>query len=107
MASADIRIVHVLPGRFRLKASPVRSNPALARQVQTKLRGVSGVHEVQANPLTGSVLLLVDLAKLLAPEALAPLADTWASSSRRLRPWIWPSGSSPGPARPLPARQVP
>jgi hypothetical protein len=75
MASEDIRVVHVMPGRVRLKASPVKGNPALARQVQTKLRGVSGVHEVQANPLTGSILLLVDLAKLLEPEALAPLAD--------------------------------
>jgi hypothetical protein len=75
MASEGIRIVHVLPGRVRLKASPVKGDPALAQQVQTKLRGVSGVQEVQANPLTGSILLLVDLAKLLEPEALAPLAD--------------------------------
>jgi hypothetical protein len=78
MASEGIRVVHVLPGRVRLKASPVKGDPALAHQVQTKLRDVSGVHEVQANPLTGSILLLVDLAKLLEPEAQAPLADTLA-----------------------------
>jgi hypothetical protein len=71
MASEGIRIVHVMPGRVRLKASPVKGDPALAQQIQTKLRGVSGVHEVQANPLTGSILLVVDLAQLLEPEALA------------------------------------
>jgi hypothetical protein len=75
MASEGIRIVHVLPGRVRLKASPVKGDPALAHKVQTKLRAISGVQEVQANPLTGSILLLVDLAKLLEPEAQAPLAD--------------------------------
>jgi hypothetical protein len=71
MASEGIRIVHVMPGRVRLKAPPVKGDPALAQQVQTKLRGVSGVHEVQANPLTGSILLGVDLAPLLEPAALA------------------------------------
>jgi hypothetical protein len=71
MASEGIRIVHVMPGRVRLKASPVKGDPALAQQVQTKLRGVSGVHEVQANPLTGSILLGVDLVQLLEPAALA------------------------------------
>jgi hypothetical protein len=75
MASEGIRIVHVLPGRVRLKVSPVKGDPALAQQVKTKLRGVSGVQEVRANPLTGSILLRVDLAKLPEAEALAPLAD--------------------------------
>jgi hypothetical protein len=75
MESESIRIVHALPGRVRLKAAPVRGNPGLAQQVEGKLRGVAGVREVRANPLTGSILLLLDVAKLLDPEALAPLAD--------------------------------
>jgi hypothetical protein len=75
MASEGIRIVHALPGRVRLEAPPVKGNPALAQQVQDKLCGVSGVREVRANPLTGSILLLLDMMKMLEPEAPAPLAE--------------------------------
>ena len=75
MESEGIRIVHALPGRVRLKALRVRGNPDLARQVEVKLQGMAGVREVRANPLTGSILLLLDLVKLLDPAALAPLAD--------------------------------
>jgi hypothetical protein len=75
MEREGIRIVHVLPGRVRLKAPSVKGNPALALQVQKKLRGISGVREVRANPLTGSVLLLVDLVKLVESEALAPALE--------------------------------
>jgi len=74
MASEGIRIVHASPGRVRLKASPVKGNPALARQAQDKLGAVPGVREVRANPLTGSVLLLLDKVKMRESEALAPLA---------------------------------
>lgn len=74
MASEGIRIVHASPGRVRLKAFQVKGNPALARQAQDKLGAVPGVREVRANPLTGSVLLLLDRVKMLEPEALAPLA---------------------------------
>jgi hypothetical protein len=74
MASESLTIVHASPGRVRLKASQVKGNPSLAQQVQDELRGVSGVREVRANPLTGSILLLLDKVKMLEPEALAPLA---------------------------------
>jgi hypothetical protein len=75
MASEGIRIVHASPGRVRLEAPPVKGNSALAQQVQDTLCGVSGVREVRANPLTGSILLRLDMMKMLKPEALAPLAE--------------------------------
>ena len=73
MDSEGIRLVHTLPGRVRLKASHLKGNPALAQQVHEKIRRLPGVQEVRVNPLTGSILIRLDRAKLREPEPLAPV----------------------------------
>ncbi|MDQ1472654.1 MAG: hypothetical protein QOJ99_4134 [Bryobacterales bacterium] len=50
-------VVHQTHGRLRLKLPAARNKHAYLAQVRKALASVSGVHEVEVNPLTGSVLL--------------------------------------------------
>ena len=72
-----IKVVHALPGRVRVKVAQIKGNPELARQAREKLAGVPGIREVEANPLTGSVLVLFDLAASMA-ETVEPLGEVVA-----------------------------
>ena len=71
-------MAHALPGRVRLKIPGVKDNPELARQAQEKLGRVPGVQRVEANPATGSLLILYDSALLASVEALGPLGEIFA-----------------------------
>jgi hypothetical protein len=54
----DAAVVHDSPGRLRLKLPDRKGDEAFLTELADRLLGVDGVHEVRANPLTGSVLLL-------------------------------------------------
>lgn len=71
----NITVVHALPGRVRLKIPQVKENPELARQAREKLGQVPGIRRVEANPATGSLLILYDLAMLASLETLGPLGE--------------------------------
>jgi hypothetical protein len=73
-----ITVAHALPGRVRLKIRRVKENPELARQAQEKLARVPGIQKVEADPATGSLLILYDLAMLAPVEALGPLGEIFA-----------------------------
>jgi hypothetical protein len=73
-----VTVMHALPGRVRLKLNRVKGNPGLARRAQEKLSRVPGIHRVEANPVTGSLLILYDLAMLASVEALGPLGEIFA-----------------------------
>jgi hypothetical protein len=70
-----LTVTHALPGRLRVKISRVKQNPELAQQAQQTLGQVPGIHRVEANHLTGSLLILYDLASLASLETLGPLAE--------------------------------
>jgi hypothetical protein len=70
-----VRVMHALPGRVRVKIPRVKQNPELSRQAREKLTQVPGIHKVEANHLTGSLLILYDLASLTSLETLGPLAE--------------------------------
>jgi hypothetical protein len=70
-----IKVAHALPGRVRLKIPRVKENPELARQAQERLSRVPGIRKVKANPATGSLLILYDLAMLASVETLGPLGE--------------------------------
>lgn len=59
----SVRVVHAVPGRVRLKVTGVKENPGLAAALEERLLGVDGIHRVEVNPLTGSILLLYDPAE--------------------------------------------
>jgi hypothetical protein len=50
--------VHALEGRLRIKIPEVKGAPLKAREIERHLAFCSGVEEVTANPITGSVLVL-------------------------------------------------
>jgi len=49
--------LHVLDGRVRIKLPQVKGAPPRALAVEQLLRGLDGVTDVTANPLTGNVLV--------------------------------------------------
>jgi hypothetical protein len=75
MAIKGIRVVHAMPGRVRLKVDKVKGNAAFAQKAQDKLGQMPGIKRVEAQPVTGSVLVYYDAAALLADGALAALTD--------------------------------
>jgi hypothetical protein len=70
----DLRVVHAIPGRVRLKVAQVRENPALAGELQKRLAATRGISKVEVNPLTSSVLVLYDERELSSPDVLHELA---------------------------------
>lgn len=73
-----ITVAHAMRGRVRLKIPRIKNNPELACRAQEKLGLAPGIQRVEANPLTGSLLILYDPAMLASLEALAPLGETFA-----------------------------
>lgn len=60
MEFEDITIVHVLPGRVRLKLAELKNNPVMAREVKQRLSRNAGISRVAVNPITGSILMHYD-----------------------------------------------
>jgi hypothetical protein len=79
MAIKGITVVHAIPGRLRLKVDKVKGDPVFAQKAEDTLRQVSGIERVEAKPLTGSVLIYYDLAKLLAAGAFTALTEGFAA----------------------------
>jgi len=77
MTVEGIKIVSALPGRVRLRAAKFKRDPELARRASEKLAQVPGIQKVETNPLTGSMLVLFDLAQV-AGEAIEPLGAVLA-----------------------------
>jgi hypothetical protein len=74
MGIPGIRVVHAIPGRVRLKIISLRDNPELAREIRARLAGLQGIRRVEANPLTGSLLVLYD------PEEITSLAGGFSTA---------------------------
>jgi hypothetical protein len=72
MESEPVELLHATPGRIRLRVPEVKANPALAREIQKQFSTFKGVRRVEANPLTGSVLVLYDPAM---SATIAEMAD--------------------------------
>ena len=55
-----LRLVHTVPGRTRLRFSQLKTDPHRHPHLQEKLTSIHGVHQVETNTSTGSVLLYHD-----------------------------------------------
>ncbi|MDD3581729.1 MAG: hypothetical protein PHW74_11995 [Desulfobacca sp.] len=64
MESEDIKIVHALPGRIRLRVAEVKNNPGFAQAIKNCLSSIVGIRRVESNPLTGSLLVVFDPQKV-------------------------------------------
>ena len=79
MRLTGVTVVHAIPGRIRLKIKQIRNNHELADEVEDRLSRVAGVRWVEANPVTGSVLVLFDKPSETPDDALQYLTATWPS----------------------------
>lgn len=77
MLSVTDCITSFIDGRVRLR-HPALKNAALAETVSAFVRGVDGVENVSANPVTGSLLIVYDTEKL-SREDLLELAQQGAA----------------------------
>lgn len=78
MATKGLNVVHAIPGRLRLRVDKIKGDPALARKAQNALIRVPGIKQVEAQPLTGSVLIHYELAQVLTEEAAMALTDAFS-----------------------------
>lgn len=53
----DLRLVHSIPGRIRLKAKNLYRQSRSAEEIVRKLSIIDGLHSVEANPTTGSLTM--------------------------------------------------
>lgn len=67
--------VHHVPGRLRVRVPRVKNNPEYGRVVETSIAGMEGVSAVQANPVTGSVIIHYDPRTAEVSALFARLAD--------------------------------
>jgi hypothetical protein len=70
----SVQVVHFLPGRVRLKVPAAKGNVAYIAQVRERFLQVPGVRSLDANPITGSVLILYDTRRIVGEDAARALA---------------------------------
>src|SRR5262249_31072351 len=57
---SDIQVTHFLPGRVRFKLLHLKKNAAMANMLRQVLANIPGIRTVEANVVTGSVLVQYD-----------------------------------------------
>ena len=77
-----IRILHLLPGRMRLRLEALKGRPELASMLQSHLATVSGIGHVAVDTRTGSLLLLYDPTALRSPAFI----DAFSAAMGKLFP---------------------
>ena len=66
---------HKLDGRIRIKVPEIQDSPAIAGELESQLAKLNGVAHVQANPLTGYVLVLFEYQVLSHYHVFAVIND--------------------------------
>lgn len=70
----DLRVVHSVPGRLRLRARKLYGRTQSAKDVAHKLSGIRGLHRVEANPTTASLTMHYDRSALESVTFFAEVA---------------------------------
>lgn len=60
MIQTDNHYIHTLNGRLRVKVPAIRRQPDFAKAFENDLACMTGIISVQANPMTGNVLVRFD-----------------------------------------------
>lgn len=81
MTLTGVRIVHAIPGRIRLKIRQIQDHPQLAWEVEEQLSRIPGVSDVEANPVTGSVLVLFEDRQPTPADSLRFLSSSWPTEA--------------------------
>jgi hypothetical protein len=56
----SLRVVHRLPGRFRVQAPELRDNSAALERIERGIGALAGIRTASGNPITGTVLVEYD-----------------------------------------------
>lgn len=74
--SADVNIVHFIPGRVRFRAQRVKQSAQFADEVKQRLSALDAIKRVEVNAATGSVLVEYDRRRIADAQQQQVLADT-------------------------------
>jgi copper chaperone CopZ len=77
-----IKYIHIIEGRLRLRAGILKANAGLARELQIEIARIPGVHSVEINLQTGSILILHDGRKVTMDAIVAGLGPLAQASLR-------------------------
>jgi hypothetical protein len=86
-----LRVLHLIPGRARLRFDAVKGHPELGRRLHTHLEAVAQIKRVTVDTRTGSVLLLYDARALKTPAFLDEISEALSK--------IFPNHFAPGRLR--------
>jgi hypothetical protein len=75
----EIEVVHAIPGRVRLRIARVKHNPPLAEEIQKRFSAIQGILQVEANPVTSSVLLIYGPEKIISDGFLGSFLEAFTS----------------------------
>jgi hypothetical protein len=76
MQIENIKIVHFIPGRVRLRSKDLQGNSELAQSVERALAGIPAVDHVEVNSLTGSILISYRPTEVNSKESIHALVNT-------------------------------
>ena len=79
MNSQEVRLVHAMPGRVRLKVAKLEGKPGLAQEIQKHLATIQGIQHIRVNPVNGSVLVQYDAQALMSPDSVRALSEACAT----------------------------
>ncbi|MCZ6624897.1 MAG: hypothetical protein O7B35_11810 [Deltaproteobacteria bacterium] len=74
MASNGMQIIHFIPGRVRVKINRIKGNVLLAEETERAFSAVDGIHQTEASPLTGNVLICYDPSQPASIDAVVDIS---------------------------------
>lgn len=116
METVGARVVHAIPGRIRIKLPELRENPTLAGEIRQRLSPLRGIRQVEANPLTASLLVVYDPSEIDLADSLQCLQDLSTTlfdgpGLSEINAWLAGSGNGAVPdgsaSRPRRGREAP
>lgn len=82
----DLHVVHSIRGRIRLRARKLYGQPQHADAIVRKLSAIHGLHNAEANPITGSITMHYDHSVLDSVAFFAEVAAALAMIAEGLDP---------------------
>ena len=80
--SGEVKVRHLIPGRIRVRVSPLRQNEELAQRVVFWLLNSGLASQVDFRPATGSLIILYDAEKTQCEE-LINLIRQWKEAANK------------------------
>lgn len=76
---SEIEILHAIPGRVRLRIPQIKHDPSLPQEVRSRLTLIDGIERVEANGVTGSVLVFFHQERMQSFDSLVALSRALTS----------------------------